>query len=174
MPATNLIYIFSFSCFFPVYEPLRKSWFDIQNTQMYTFIFFVSVLEFYWVFFFPVRILKMEFFNTNYTFLKKNMWIKIEMLIFDKLIKMYYWSSQWSCSIEKGVVKVFLSKRYCDRSFFLWTLQNNSYFEEDLRTAASITTENAYNIVQKILWILTIKVRVWYSREKAVFYSIQY
>ena len=128
MPATNLIYIFSFSCFFPVYEPLRKSWFDIQNTQMYIFIFFVSVLEFYWVFFFPVRILKMEFFNTNYTFLKKNMWIKIEMLIFDKLIKMYYWSSQWRCSIEKGVVKVFFVKRILRQKFFLMNIAKQQLF----------------------------------------------
>ena len=34
--------LFFFSFFFPVYEPLQKSWFDVPTMQMYIFIFFVS------------------------------------------------------------------------------------------------------------------------------------
>ena len=70
------------------------------------------------------------------------------------------------CSLSKRDLKVF-SCVYCKRT------AKNSYLKEDLRKAASIITQNTYT-VQEILWILTIKARLRYSREKAVFNLIQY
>ena len=63
------------------------------------------------------------------------------------------------CSLSKRDLKVF-SCEYCKRT------AKNNYLKEDLRMAASITTQNTYTIVQEILRILTIKARLRYSREK--------
>ena len=45
--------------------------------------------------------------------------IKIEMLIFDKLIKTYLTTEAATGGVllKKVLLKCFLSKRYCDRSF---------------------------------------------------------
>ena len=141
MPATNLIYIYIYIFFIFIFLPsILTSPKEFIWCTNYANVY-IHVLCKCWSFteysFSRWESLKWNSLIQTTRFWKKhanqnwnaNLW-QIDKDVFN------YWSSHWRCSIEKGVVKVFFVKKILQQKFFLWTLQNNSYFEEDLRTAA--------------------------------------